>query len=182
MSCVSRLSCVGLPAFCVVVKPRGSQVSPIFEPWVPPAFFRKEFDVSGIIGGKLSPSHDRSAQGRIRSYGGAGAHFQGFEIPQVLGSVSHQRGRRKAAHFPLCQGTEVDGALRVVQPHTGTLGVTESQEAAFRRKPAQSRSRQSRGLPTGSARAGMGPALFPLLASQCSKPFRQVSYFERVVM
>src|SRR6266550_481590 len=86
MSCVSRLSCLGLPALCVVVKPRGSQVSPIFEPWVRPAFFRKEFDVLEIIGGKLPPLHDRSAQGRIRSYGEAGAYFEGFEIPQVLGS------------------------------------------------------------------------------------------------
>ena|SRR5438552_13967800 len=51
MSCVSRLSCLGLPAFCVVVKPRGSQVSPIFEPWVPLAFFQKEFDVSEIQSG-----------------------------------------------------------------------------------------------------------------------------------
>src|SRR5207247_2915186 len=66
MSCVSRLSCLGLPAFCVVVKPRGSQVSPIFEPWVPLAFFQKEFDVSEITGGKFPPSHDWSAQGRIR--------------------------------------------------------------------------------------------------------------------
>src|SRR5437773_7678107 len=47
MSWVSRLSCLGLPAFCVVLKPRGSQVSPIFEPWVPPGgFFQKEFDIS----------------------------------------------------------------------------------------------------------------------------------------
>src|SRR5438552_19173437 len=47
MSWVSRLSCLGLPAFCVVLKPRGSQVSPIFEPWVPPGgFFQKEVDIS----------------------------------------------------------------------------------------------------------------------------------------
>src|SRR5438876_3831643 len=92
MSCVSRLSCLGLPAFCVVVKPRGSQVSPIFEPWVPLAFFQKEFDVSEITGGKLSPSHDWSAQGRIRSYGEAGAYFKGFEIPEVLGSCPRMPG------------------------------------------------------------------------------------------
>ena len=32
-------------------EPRGSQVSPIFEPWVPLAFFQKEFDVSEIQSG-----------------------------------------------------------------------------------------------------------------------------------
>src|SRR5205809_6797146 len=101
MSCISRLSCLGLPAFCVVVKPRGSQVSPIFEPWVPLAFFQQEFDVSEITGGKLSPPHDRSAQGRIRSYGGGGAYFEVFEIPQVLGPVP-ARAAEEAAHLTLC--------------------------------------------------------------------------------
>ncbi len=43
--------------------------------------------------GKLSSSHDRSAHGRIRSHGGAGAYFEGFEIPQVLGSCPPHEGR-----------------------------------------------------------------------------------------
>ena len=99
MSCVSRLSCLGLPAFCVVVKPRGSQVSPIFEPWVPLAFFQKEFDVSEITGGKLSPSHDRSAQGRIRSYGEAphgppeeAAHLTLYLLPATTVPYLASRG------------------------------------------------------------------------------------------
>src|SRR5436853_6017201 len=85
MSCVSRLSCLELPGCGVVVKPRRSQVSPIFEPWVPPAFFQKEFDVSEITGGKLSPSHDRSAQGRIRSNHAAGTFVALREFPAQLG-------------------------------------------------------------------------------------------------
>ncbi len=41
----------------------------------PPGFFQKEFDVSEMNGGKLSPSHERSAQGRIRLSHDEGADF-----------------------------------------------------------------------------------------------------------
>src|SRR5438552_754560 len=55
-------------------------------PGSPRVFLSEGVRYFRITGGNLSPSHDRSAQGRIRSYGEAGAYFEGFEIPQVLGS------------------------------------------------------------------------------------------------
>src|SRR5438046_2951867 len=100
MSWVSRLSCLGLPAFCVVLKPRGSQVSPIFEPWVPPGgFFQKEFDISELPAGNCPR----------RMIGAPRAEFVLMERPVHISRVSRflrfsalvlHAGPRRPGPFP----------------------------------------------------------------------------------